>query len=82
MDDSKHDSDEDRIIRALIKKQRKLADSLDPLERAGTLRVAVELDQRLSRCTDQEIANIMTVAKSDCHFSNPNSQSASTPGEG
>ena len=63
MDDSKHDSDEDRIIRALIKKQRKLADSLDPLERAGTLRVAVELDQRLSRCTDQEIANIMTVAQ-------------------
>ena len=58
-----HESHQDRVIRALIQKQRKLADSPDPLERAGTLWVTVELDRRLSRCTDLEIANIMTVAQ-------------------
>ena len=47
-----------RVAIGLIEKQRRLADSPDPLERAQTLWVAAELDKRLSRCTDPEIAEL------------------------
>ena len=45
---------------AFIERQRKLADSPDPLERAKTLWVAVELDKRLSRCTDAQTAELLS----------------------
>jgi hypothetical protein len=48
-----------RVTIGLIEKQRRLADSPDPLERAQTLWVAAELDKRLSRCTDPEIAELL-----------------------
>jgi hypothetical protein len=48
---------------ALITRQRKLADSSDPLERAKTPWVAVELDKRLSRCTDAQIAELLARAQ-------------------
>ena len=48
---------------ALIERQRRLADSHDPLERAKTLWVATELDKRLSRCTDAQIADLLARAE-------------------
>ena len=52
-----------RVVIGLIEKQRRLADSHDPLERAQTLWVAAELDKRLSRCTDPEIAELLSKAE-------------------
>jgi len=52
-----------RVIVGLIDKQRRLADSHDPLERAQTLWVAAELDKRLSRCADPEIAELLGKAE-------------------
>ena len=52
-----------RIALALIERQRRLADSHDPLERAKTLWVATELDKRLSRCTDAQIAELLLRAE-------------------
>lgn len=52
-----------RIIVGLIEKQRRLADSHDPLQRAQTLWVAAELDKHLSRCTDPEIAELLGKAE-------------------
>jgi|HubBroStandDraft_4_1064222.scaffolds.fasta_scaffold593125_1 hypothetical protein len=52
-----------RVIIGLIGKQRRLADSHDPLERAQTLWVAAELDKRLSRCSDWEIAELLCTAE-------------------
>lgn len=46
-----------------IERQRKLADSPDPLERAQTLWVAVELDKRLSHCTNAQIAELLARAE-------------------
>ena len=51
------------IALGLIEKQRRLADSRDPLERAKTLWVATELDKRLSRCTDAQIAELLARAE-------------------
>lgn len=48
---------------ALIERQRRLADSHDPLERATTLWVATELDKRLSDCTDAQIAELLARAE-------------------
>lgn len=48
---------------AFIERQRKLADSPDPLERAQTLWVATELNKRLSRCTDAQIAELLARAE-------------------
>jgi hypothetical protein len=47
----------------LIERQRRLADSHDPLQRAQTLWVAAELDKRLSRCTDAQIAELLLRAE-------------------
>jgi hypothetical protein len=52
-----------RIVADLIDKQRRLADSHDPCERAKTLWVATELDKRLSRCTDVQIAELLVRAE-------------------
>ena len=52
-----------RIALEFIERQRKLADSHDPLERAKTLWVATELDKRLSRCTDAQIAELLARAE-------------------
>jgi len=52
-----------RIALDLIEKQRRLADSHDPLRRAGTLWVATELDKRLSHCTDAQIAELLLRAE-------------------
>jgi|SRR5579871_468478 len=48
---------------ALIEKQRRLADSHDPLQRAKTLWIAAELDRRLSHCTDAQIAELLARAE-------------------
>src|SRR5579862_5324785 len=48
---------------ALIEGQRRLADSHNPLERAKTLWIATELDKRLSRCTDAQIAELLARAE-------------------
>jgi hypothetical protein len=52
-----------RIALGLIERQRHLADSHDPLERAQTLWVATELDKRLSHCTDAQIAELLARAE-------------------
>jgi hypothetical protein len=52
-----------RIALALIERQRRLADSHDPLQRAGTLWIAAELNKRLSRCTDAQIAELLARAE-------------------
>ena len=52
-----------RIALELIERQRRLADSRDPLERAKTLWVATELDNRLSPCTDAQIAELLLRAE-------------------
>ena len=52
-----------RIALELIERQRRLADSHDPLQRAKTLWVATELDKRLSRCTDAQIAELLARAE-------------------
>ena len=48
-----------RIALDLIERQRQLGDSHDPVQRARTLWVATELDKRLSRCTDAQIAELI-----------------------
>ena len=48
---------------AFIERQRKLADSHNPLERAKTLWIATELDKRLSHCTDAQIADLLARAE-------------------
>jgi len=48
---------------AFIERQRKLADSQNPLERAKTLWIATELDRRLSHCTDAQIAELLARAE-------------------
>jgi hypothetical protein len=52
-----------RVIVGLIEKQRRLADSPDPFQRAQTLWLATELDKRLSRCSDWEIAELLGKAE-------------------
>jgi hypothetical protein len=52
-----------RAALALIEGQRRLADSHNPLERAKTLWIAAELDKRLSRCTDAQIADLLARAE-------------------
>jgi hypothetical protein len=52
-----------RIALALIERQRRLADSHHPLQRAKTLWVAAELDKRISRCTDAQIAELLLRAE-------------------
>jgi hypothetical protein len=58
-----HSASSLRMICRLIDRQRRLAESHDPLERASTLWVAGELDDRLSCCTDQEIAQLIHKAQ-------------------
>ncbi len=48
---------------AFIERQRKLADSHNPLERAKTLWIATELDRHLSHCTDAQIAELLARAE-------------------
>ena len=60
MEDS---SEKVRIALELIERQRRLADSRDPLERAKTLWVATELGKRLSRCTDAQIGELLLRAE-------------------
>jgi len=60
-----------RVIVGLIEKQRRLAESPDPLQRAHTLWVAAELDKRLSRCTDWEIAELLGEAADDAETGRP-----------
>jgi hypothetical protein len=48
---------------AFIERQRELADSHNPLERAKTLWIATELDKRLSHCTDAQIAELLARAE-------------------
>jgi hypothetical protein len=48
-----------RIVAELIDRQRKLADSSEPLRHAKTLWVATQLDKRLSRkCAEQPTSEI------------------------
>lgn len=80
-----YQSHRERIVIRLIGKQRTLADSHDPLQRAQTLWVATKLNEQLSRCTDREIGNVMSVALERLPMFgclSPSSQSASTPGGG
>jgi len=51
----------DRVVRALIEKQRRLVNSDNPIERLRILWIAALLDQRLAGCTDNEIGELMDV---------------------
>jgi hypothetical protein len=50
-------------VRALIEKQRRLVNSDNPAERLRILWIAALLDQRLSGCTDHEIAELMNLVQ-------------------
>ena len=52
---------EDRVVRALIERQRRLVRSDNPAERSRTLWIAAVLDDRLAGCTDHEIGELMDV---------------------
>jgi hypothetical protein len=54
-----HRSEANGVVRALIEKQRGLANSDDSSMRFRTLWVAAMLDKRLSHCTDRQIADLM-----------------------
>jgi hypothetical protein len=52
-----------RAVRALIQRQRELANSPHPTERFRTLWIAALLDERLARCTDREIGELMVIVQ-------------------
>jgi hypothetical protein len=54
-----HWSEADRVVRALIEKQRHLSSSTDLAKRFRTLWVAALLDRRLAHCTDRQLGELM-----------------------
>ena len=63
-----HETELQRVIRALIAKQRGLAASTNLAERFSTLWIAAMLDKHLSQCTDREIGQLMVVVKGRFHI--------------
>jgi hypothetical protein len=55
----KHESAADRVIRALIERQRRLVNSDYLSERLRIFWLAALLDERLADCTDRQIAELM-----------------------
>ena len=58
-----HWSEADRIVRALIERQRRLANSDYLSERLRILCVAAALNERLAKCTDHEVGDLMILVQ-------------------
>ena len=54
---------EDRVVRALIEKQRRLVNSDNPAERLRILWIAAMLDRRLAHCTDRQLGELMILVQ-------------------
>ena len=60
-----------RAVRALIQRQRELANSPHPTERFRTLWVAAMLDRQLARCSDREIGSLLSFVQDRFHIFEP-----------
>jgi hypothetical protein len=58
-----HWSEADGVVRALIERQRRLANSDYLSERLRILWVATMLDERLAGCADHELGELMNVVQ-------------------
>jgi hypothetical protein len=58
-----HESELQRVIRALIQEQRMLVTSTNVWERFGVLWIAALLDKRLKQCTDHEVGELMVIVQ-------------------
>jgi hypothetical protein len=66
-----NNSDLDKVVRALIYEQRRLATSPHFAERFRILWTAATLDKRLRQCTDREIGELLAIAQSQFHIFEP-----------
>jgi len=66
-----YNSDLDKVVRALIYEQRRLATSPHLAERFRILWIAATLDKRLKQCTDDEIAELLNVVQERFHIFEP-----------
>jgi hypothetical protein len=64
-------SDSDRAVRALIQRQRRLANSPHLTERFRILWVAAQLDQQLACCSDREISGLIAIVRDRFHIFEP-----------
>ena len=64
-------SELDRVIRVLIKRQRRLMHSSDLRERFTTLWITTLLDEHLTQCTDHEIGELMVIVQDRFHVFEP-----------
>ena len=53
----------DKVVSALIEKQRRLVNSTDLDERLQTLWIAARLDKALAKCTDHEIGALLSLVE-------------------
>ena len=60
-----------RVVRVLIRRQRRLMHSSDPLERFHTLWIAALLDEHLTQCTDREIGELLILVQERFHIFEP-----------
>jgi len=58
-----HLTPDDQSVRELFEYQRKLAGSHDLLERLKVLWVAAQLRERLERCSDDEIGELLSLVR-------------------
>jgi len=66
-----HNSELVRVIRVLIKRQRRLMHSSDLRERFTTLWIAALLDEHLTQCTNHEIGELMVIVQDRFHIFEP-----------
>jgi hypothetical protein len=60
-----------RVVRALIERQRDLASSPRTSSRLRILWIAALLDKRLARCSDREIGDLLSFAQDRFHIFEP-----------
>ena len=60
-----------RVVRALIQEQRRLANSTQLAMRFRTLWVAATLDRHFAHCTDFEIGDLMLIVQERFHIFEP-----------
>ena len=60
-----------RVVRSLIRRQRRLMHSSDSVERFHTLWIAALLDEHLTQCTDRQIGDLMVIVQDRFHIFEP-----------
>ena len=66
-----HETELHRVICALIAKQRRIAVSTNLAERLPSLWIATALNNRLTRCSDREVGELLILVQDQFHILEP-----------